>query len=138
MPATAAEPDAEVGASREAPALPATPPTATRAASAATLPMVDAPPPAGPSVDERLAAIQALVEAKLVYPALARRQGISGEPQIEFSIDPHGVPRSITTRRSSGSLALDRAAVRAVRDAAPLPFVYGTLVIPVRFALDAR
>jgi TonB family protein len=104
----------------------------------AALPKVDAPPPAGPSVADRLAAIQARVESMLVYPALAQRRGIEGETAVEFSIDARGHARDVATRQSSGSPALDRAAERAVREAAPLPFVYGRLVIPVRFALDPR
>lgn len=114
----------------------------TVAADAATgeapLPKIDAPPPAGPSVADRLAAIQARVESILVYPALAKRRGIMGETAVEFSIDARGHARDVATRQSSGSPALDRAAERAVREAAPLPFVYGRLVIPVRFALDPR
>ena len=37
--------------------------------------------------------------------------------------------------RSSGSATLDRAAERAVREAAPLPRMLGHVTVPVRFAL---
>ena len=36
---------------------------------------------------------------------------------------------------SAISVSLDRAAERAVSDAAPLPWVYGEVTVPVRFAL---
>ena len=66
----------------------------------AALPQIDAPPPAGPSVAERLAVIQARVESALVYPALAQRHGITGETQIAFSIDARGHAREIATRHA--------------------------------------
>lgn len=96
---------------------------------------VDAPPPAGPSVDERLREIQARVQAALVYPPLARRRSVAGTTQVELEIDARGQATAVRTRSSSGSALLDAAAEQAVRDAAPLPFVYGRLVIPVRFEL---
>jgi len=97
---------------------------------------VDAAPPPGPSVDSRLAEIQRRVQSALVYPPAAQRRELEGEAQVEFVLGADGHARDVRTRASSGSPLLDRAAERAVRDAGALPYVYGVLVVPVRFALD--
>jgi protein TonB len=101
-------------------------------------PGVDAPPPPGPSVETRLAEIQRRVQAALVYPPAALRRGVAGETKVEFVLGADGHARDVRTRLSSGSDVLDRAAERAVREAGALPYVYGVLVVPVRFALDDR
>ncbi len=49
-----------------------------------------------------------------------------------------GGAREVRVHRTSGLPSLDRAALRAVEAAAPLPWVYGVLEVPVRFELDAR
>lgn len=102
------------------------------------VPGVDAAPPPGPSVDTRLREIQRRVQAALVYPPAAERRGVEGETQVEFVVGADGLARDVRTRASSGSPVLDHAAERAVRDAGALPYVYGVLVVPVRFAIDAR
>ena len=93
--------------------------------------------PAGPTVEERLAEIARRVQAVATYPALARARGEVGETIVAFEIAPNGLPQQIRTRDSSGSLALDRAAERAVREAGPLPRIYGVVAVPVRFQLRA-
>jgi TonB family protein len=104
-------------------------------------PPVDARPPVedaiavGPSVEARLAEIQRRVQAALVFPPLARQRGLEGSTRVGFVIDAAGRADGVHTVVSSGSALLDRAAERAVRDAGALPYVYGDLVIPVRFAL---
>lgn len=98
---------------------------------------VDAAPPPGPSVESRLLEIQRRVQAAVVYPPAAQRRGVEGEAQIELVLGADGIPREVRTRASSGSPLLDRAAERAIRDAGALPYVYGVLVVPVRFTLDA-
>jgi len=116
-------------------------PAAARAADAPAIDDpargVDAAPPPGPSVDSRLAEIQRRVQAALVYPNAAERRGVEGEATVEFVLGADGHAKDVRTRASSGSALLDHAAERAVRDAGPLPYVYGVLVVPVRFALDA-
>ncbi|MHB1661368.1 MAG: energy transducer TonB, partial [bacterium] len=52
------------------------------------------------------------------YPYRARRQGLSGLLVIEFSINKNGSIHSISILRSSGKIILDKAAVKAIRDAA--------------------
>lgn len=92
--------------------------------------------PAGPSVEERLAEIARRVQAVASYPPIARARALSGETWVELRIAPDGTPEDVRTRRSSGSVSLDEAAERAVRDAAPLPRVLGTITVPVRFQLS--
>jgi protein TonB len=94
--------------------------------------------PRGPTVMERLAEIRRRIAASTVYPPLARLRGVEGEAVVRFDIEADGTPTRIRVHRSSGKPSLDRAASAAVRDAAPLPWVYGRLEVPVRFALDGR
>jgi protein TonB len=93
--------------------------------------------PQGPSLDERLAAIQRRVQAALVYPPLARRRRTEGTALLAFEIGADGCARRVSVANSSGFAALDRAALRAVHAVDQLPYVYGRLEIPVRFELTA-
>lgn len=93
--------------------------------------------PGGVSYDARVAEIRRRIQQALVYPPLARRRSIEGESELAFEIGASGSPAGIALVRSSGSALLDRAAERAVREAAPLPPVIGRLRVPVRFELDA-
>lgn len=52
------------------------------------------------------------------YPGQAREQNISGILVIEFSINKDGSLHSVSVLRSSGKKILDRAAVKAIYDAA--------------------
>jgi len=89
----------------------------------------------GPTVAERFAAIQRRVHEVVDYPPIARAREVTGESQIEFAIDRAGQPIDIVAIESSGSALLDRAAVRAVEQAAPLPWIHGRIIVPVRFEL---
>jgi protein TonB len=122
-----------VAAARGADADPAAPP-----AVAARRPADDDAVPRGPTLEARLRAIQERVQAALVYPPLARMRRTEGTALLGFAIGADGRARQIEVARSSGFAVLDRAAERAVRDAEPLPYVYGRLEIPVRFELEAR
>lgn len=97
--------------------------------------LVDALPPS-PSVSSRLDQIRDRIERALVYPPNARARALEGTAQLEFEIDAQGRARDVETTRSSGHWVLDRAARRALRAAAPLPYVWGRLAVPVRFSLD--
>jgi len=103
----------------------------------ARAPAVDAAPP-GPSVEARLAEIQRRIQAALIYPPVARWHKLEGETLVRFEIAHDGEPQEIRVHRSSGAGLLDRAAEGAVAAAAPLPWVYGLLEVPVRFDLDER
>jgi len=92
--------------------------------------------PSGPSLEARLAEIQRRIQEALVYPPIERKRGVSGEALVAFRIDGAGRADAIELARSTGYPLLDRAAVRAVAAAAPLPYVYGRLEVPVRFQLD--
>lgn len=94
--------------------------------------------PRGPSALERLAEIRRRIQAAVVYPPLARHHRLEGQALVRFEIQRDGTPREIEIHASSGAPALDRAASKAVRRAAPLPWVYGRLEVPVRFAFDER
>ena len=97
----------------------------------------DAVPP-GPRLDERLRAIRERIQAAVVYPPLARMRQLEGVAQVRFEIAADGRPRGIEVAGSTGHAILDRAALAAVEAAAPLPWVYGLLEVPVRFALSRR
>ena len=68
-----------------------------------------------------LAGLKKLVKAQIVYPPDARQAGLTGAPEVSFSIGADGelVAGSLTVRKSSGYPQLDEAALRAVRAAAP-------------------
>jgi len=91
--------------------------------------------PEGPSVSERLAEIRRRVHEALEYPPLARAERQGGEVHVGFEIDAKLRASGVRMVRSSGHPLLDRAAQAAVHRAAPLPYVYGRLVLPVRFDL---
>jgi protein TonB len=87
--------------------------------------------------------VRGLVEARKRYPARARRLGQEGEVSVRVRIAPDGrllgQPR---VTASSGAEALDREALRMVRQASPFPPSGAAtaiqLAVPVRFALDER
>lgn len=105
------------------------------AATDVTARFVDAVP-RGPSALERLAEIRRRIQDAVVYPPMARHHRLEGQALVRFEIDPDGMPREIEIHDSSGAPTLDRAASAAVRRAAPLPWVYGRLEVPVRFELE--
>ena len=107
------------------------------AVESAAVRFVDAVP-LGPSVVERLAEIRRRIQAALVYPPLARLQHVEGTALVRFEIGRDGAAREVGVFRTSGKPSLDRAATRAVAAAEPLPWVYGRLEVPVRFALEER
>jgi len=94
--------------------------------------------PRRPSVAERLGEIRRRIQAALVYPPLARQQSVEGVALVRFEIGHDGEAREVRLFRTSGRPSLDRAATRAVAAAAPLPWVYGRLEVPVRFELEER
>lgn len=97
----------------------------------------DAAPP-GAALEERLAEIQRRVQRAVHYPASARARNVSGETLVTFEIASDGRASRIEASGTSGSTVLDRAALRAVEQAGPFPFVYGRITVPVRFSLRDR
>lgn len=94
----------------------------------------DALPPAA-SVQERLVEIQRRIQHAIVYPPMAREEGLEGIALLQFEIRRDGKPYGVEVAHSSGHGILDRAAEQSVQRAAPLPWVYGRIEVPVRFAL---
>jgi protein TonB len=63
--------------------------------------------------------IQHRVKERLVYPMQARRAGIHGTTTVAFTIERGGNVEVANVRESSGYALLDRAALDAVKRAAP-------------------
>jgi len=76
--------------------------------------------PAGPGADTIAELIRHL-EAHRRYPAQARRRGIEGTVGLAFRVAPDGDLLVAEVRQPSGSRLLDRAAVRTLERAFPLP-----------------
>ncbi len=53
------------------------------------------------------------------YPLMARKSGMEGSVAIQFRIAPSGALEESRILRSSGSRALDRAALKALKRASP-------------------
>jgi protein TonB len=147
-PARAPEPPAPAAS---AVAAEAAPPAATGPEEASAAPAVAAPAPsAGGAAAEPAAVRQAVVltrprplrDPAPVYPAVARRRGEQGTVRCLVRIDAAGRVERATVIASSGSPALDRAAVEAVERAAYAPArageraVSGELTVAVRFVLQ--
>lgn len=98
-------------------------------------PVIEDAIPGAPTVAARLAEIARRVQDAARYPAIAMSRSVEGETLVAFEIERDGRPIDIETDASSGSGALDRAALLAVEDAGALPWVYGRVVVPVRFEL---
>lgn len=94
------------------------------------------PSPKGPSRPPRV-----LDWTDPVYPAQARQQGIEGTVVLKLTVAADGRPTNVTVNRSSGSAALDEAAVEHVRKARFSPAlkdgepVAMTIAFRVRFRL---
>ncbi|GGK35175.1 hypothetical protein GCM10011322_22480 [Salinarimonas ramus] len=72
------------------------------------------------------------------YPSAARSRREEGVAQVTFGLDASGRVTSARISRSSGSAALDEAALAMVRRASPTPAPPAgaiTLTVPVRFDL---
>jgi periplasmic protein TonB len=57
----------------------------------------------------------------LRYPAAARRDRLTGEVHVSFTVAAGGGVSGISVVRSSGSPVLDQAAIETVQRAAPFP-----------------
>ncbi|HYE77396.1 MAG TPA: energy transducer TonB [bacterium] len=85
------------------------------------------PEPAPPTVDlapirnDYTIRLRSLIDAKKRYPPPAKRLRRTGRAQVAFTVGADGSLSDLTLRTSSGTEALDDAALQAVRDAAPFP-----------------
>ena len=67
--------------------------------------------------------VAAKLRRALRYPAEAKRQKLRGVAQVSFVVSASGGVGSIRLAASSGSPVLDKAALEAVRRAAPFPAI---------------
>jgi protein TonB len=67
------------------------------------------------------------IESRKKYPDAARRRQIEGRVEVEFTLEPDGNVVDATVIKTSRHPDLDRAALLAVRDAAPFPRPPGRL-----------
>jgi TonB family protein len=80
---------------------------------------------------------QGLLSLHLKYPAAARRQGIEGTLEVQFTVDTDGEARNIVVAKSLHPLC-DSAAVDAIRAVRFRPGTYRGQPIPVRMSLPIR
>lgn len=73
---------------------------------------------AGPA-DAYLAALRARVEREKEYPAFARQLGLTGTTVVALSVASDGSLAGVSLAATSGHATLDKAALAAVRRAAP-------------------
>ncbi len=95
--------------------------------------------PAGtqaPDTASVLEQIRAKLQASLVYPPMARIQGIEGTVQLRFSVGSDGKPTGVQVVKSSGFDVLDDAALATLEKAAPLPQVAVKIKVPVVYDLE--
>lgn len=83
-----------------------------------------------------LAAIHARLMTARAYPYAARVRGAEGTATVRFRIGRHGAVERVDLVGTSGDRALDEAALRAVRRAAPFPAEEMTITVPIVFDLD--
>jgi len=81
------------------------------------------------------ASIRNAIERAKIYPLLARKRKIEGTVIMEFIINHKGYPQDIKIEKSSKYDILDSAAIKTVKNAAPLPHIQGKIIIPIRFKL---
>jgi protein TonB len=62
------------------------------------------------------------VQASLVYPLAARRQGLGGTVELHVWLEATGRVRDVQVARSSSHAVLDAAAVETIRRLGPVPF----------------
>ena len=79
------------------------------------------PSPEFDTANAYFAMIRLKIEANKAYPAGARRRNIEGKVTVGFVLETNGRATSIKVVKSSRHSALDKAALKAVREAAPFP-----------------
>jgi TonB family protein len=81
------------------------------------------------------ASVRNAIDRAKVYPLLARKRKLEGTVIMEFIINNKGYPQNIRIDKSSEHDILDSAAIKTVKNAAPLPHIQGKIIIPIRFKL---
>ncbi len=93
-------------------------------------------PPSREELAARISEIRRRIEEARIYPENARAGGIEGTAVVAFRILPDGRLGPVRLRKSSGHPALDGSSLETVRRAAPLPYVKGVIVLPIRYRLN--
>ncbi|MBE9503506.1 MAG: energy transducer TonB [Proteobacteria bacterium] len=75
------------------------------------------------------------IEAAKIYPKSAIRRGLEGAATIKFRIRTDGQVDEVNLVESSGFDVLDRASIKAIKKAAPFPYVDFWLKVAVNFKL---
>ena len=94
-----------------------------------------------PEYDAYVRALRQRIQERLTYPAGAVRRRLEGTVEVEVLVDVDGRPERARVVGGEGAPLLQEAALRAVRDATPLPFPAGVaprrlrIRLPVVFAL---
>jgi protein TonB len=83
-----------------------------------------------------LSAISSAVRKAVVYPPVARKNGLEGTVLVSFRIAEDGSALDIHVAESSGSGILDEAAVEAVKKGKAYPSVNQPVIVPVHFKLN--
>ncbi len=92
-----------------------------------------------PSPDLYLSKVRSRIEQKKFYPGFARRLNHEGMVYLHLVIAADGTIASLDIMRSSGHNTLDKAAMKAVRNAGPFPPLseaeQQAVTIPLTYAL---
>lgn len=80
-----------------------------------------AAPAARADLEAYYEAVRLRIEREKRYPPPARRRQIEGRVTMDFSLGPKGDLQACRVAQSSGNPDLDRAALEAIRRAAPFP-----------------
>jgi len=89
-----------------------------------------------PAGNPILAKIRTKIERVKYYPAVAKRQRLTGTPIVSFQIDTSGMIRSAKLERSSGIDILDSAALETIKRAAPLPYFASPMTVSIKYTLS--
>jgi len=73
------------------------------------------------SLNDYLHKLRLLIEKNKEYPFAARKRGLEGKVVLEFALNIKGELVSLKIKRSSGYAILDKAAIKAVKNATPFP-----------------
>jgi len=70
------------------------------------------------------------------YPMMAKKRGAEGTPRVTFSIRKDGEIEWVRLESSCGEKILNKAAISAVKKAAPLPYFPGPITLQIRYSLS--
>ena len=83
--------------------------------------------------EKRWSRVRSQLEKNKWYPASARRRGIEGDVELEFSLNEQGYAKHTTVVNGSGYASLDQAALTTVKRAEPFPADGGEYQFKLRF-----